>query len=185
MKASRRFQRIVASSLCAVLLSSAAARASSPPLFAEAVEASQGPDASGADRLQWQRRYTSARNTRTTLFVLGGMGVAAGYAVYFSGIAENQDVEDIPGCSVSGSTVSCNSAQSTQAAQEKLDSSLQKIGLGALIGLVVGGGLLTWGAVSTGRISRLRKEGRNKGFISFGPDPRDPKRLQLAYTRRF
>lgn len=31
----------------------------------------------------------------------------------------------------------------------------------------------------------LRKEGRNKGFISFGPDPRDPKRLQLAYPRRF
>jgi hypothetical protein len=98
-------------------------------------------------------------------------------------MGDMNDAKDTPGCDYSGGTIYCQDEASRAAAQDQLDSSQQKMIIGAAVSL--GGlGLALWGAFKSGEMTRLEKQGEKKGF-SLSLEPRGMSGMDLLVRRTF
>jgi hypothetical protein len=130
----------------------------------------------------WRGRLTDLRAQRTGLMVLGIGGAVAGLALIGSGVKDNQDAQDTPGCSVSGSTVYCQDEESTRQAQDKIDKGDQKMAIGGVAALA-GAGFIVWGAMRGAKARRLQRDGVNSGYTVDVRPNRDG--LSLVLNRNF
>ena len=111
----------------------------------------------------WKNRLDEVKSQRNALYVFGVGGAVAGAAIFASGYQDNMDVEDTPGCSRSGSTVTCKDQKSTDEAQDKLDKSFQKMIVGD-VAMLAGGGLIVWGVLRGAKARRIAAEGKKMGY---------------------
>lgn len=148
-----------------------------------AVETSAAAPAS-LDAEAWKDRLKEVRVQRNVF--LGGsvLAVVAGGAMYFSGAGDFNDAKNTPGCTYDGgSTIFCQDEPSRAAAQDQLDSGQQKMIIGGVVTL--GGlGLALIGAIKSGELGRLQKEGKQKGY-SVTLEPRGLDGAQLLCRRSF
>jgi hypothetical protein len=160
--------------------------------WAPCARADQGAPAAAATgttssdgKSAWQTRYSDAKATTTTLFVVGGVSLIAGGVLVAAGSSDVNDARNTPGCSISGNTITCYNQSATNEAQSKLDSGKSKLTTGLLLAAVLGGGFLTWGGLSLGKLSRLKKQGRREGYLTFDVNPGRDREVRLAYVQPF
>ncbi|MBL0059537.1 MAG: hypothetical protein IPP35_10620 [Elusimicrobia bacterium] len=131
----------------------------------------------------WRKEFNGVRTQRNVL--LGGSvaAVVAGGVVYVAAMGDMTDAKNTPGCDYSGGTIYCADEASRAAAQDQLDSSQQKMLIGAAVSL--GGlGLALWGAFKSGEMSRLERAGEKKGY-SLSLEPRGMTGMELLVRRTF
>ena len=88
----------------------------------------------------------------------------------------------LTGCTKDGVDILCADAESTNAAQDKLDDGRMKL-LASIIFEGIGIGFGAWGIATSPKVNRLRREGKEKGFVmEFSPVGDGGK---LAYFRKF
>ena len=134
-------------------------------------------------KIAWQKDLNQAENSRTAFYLLGIAGVVVGTSVFIKGQDENQSARDVPGCSVSGNTVFCPDAQTTQEAQDKIDSGEQKMTTGLVV-LLVGSLCVLGGAMQQKKVNEIKAKGKRNGFALEINGPSD-KRVALAYRYQF
>ena len=137
---------------------------------------------SSSEKTDWENRLKAAENKRTGLITGGVISLAVGVGFTLSGLKDINDAGDTPGCVQDGFEVICSDAESTEAAQDKIDDGQLKL-LVSILFEGMGIGLGAWGISTSPKVNRLRREGKEKGFVmELSPIGDGGK---LAYYRKF
>ena len=125
-----------------------------------------------------------AKTVRTVLLTTTAASFVAGSALAIAGKLENNEAKNTPGCNdYGGNTVFCNDEKSTKEANDKINSSLDKMKTGLII-LGAGAGLALGTYLGHRHVEKLKKWGFLKG-LQIGFNPANLEEIQVAYAYKF
>ncbi len=127
----------------------------------------------------WRDQIAKDKAERNAMYIGGGAGAAAGVVLLVAGVSEANQAHDVQGCTQSGTfTITCDSEQHRQQAEDKLDSGRQKARIGLGLGLV-GAATLFWSHLKSEDVKNLEQQGKQKSF-HLALEPRDDRSLVLS-----